>query len=430
MKRQTIQPLLNQFENASNKSDEQELLNYPTLKRASSLLTKFFWGILFAVDVVFTLIGFVGTAPFWIIGGLIIGAVYFIRSLREVYKENKKEKKLVKEVGRKIDNFSNRLIDVLDNGKIKDIQAIILALEEEQGKAAQEREHDVEAIYHHIRELAVTITKLEVFLTEKISYAKDNLVNKYQASKNKFIGVKSELKTLQDRADKLRPSSNQGKIKREHLVMHTAQKKPNEHESVLSKFWVFTKKSCNRLFSFSAHAIFMSTIVAAILGFLGITAIAAFLVSNPIGWAVLGAMFIMSAGGVLIDYTIMRKQKNKIRKLESMKQEYEIKELGLNHIQTSLNGIQDRLESRTNVKALSDKDEEISQLKSLLKSTNLECKPKQTTMKSVVNRYHLDSSVGIFKKINKNKLSNQNQVENNVTAFSNNEINQNTAFHH
>src|SRR5579883_140210 len=275
--------------NANNPDVEEikTLLSVSSLKQTLVLVMKLFLSMVISADALITFFEFIDPET---IGMLRMAGVlcvlsagvfaYTVRSIRGIYKENKREKELVEKANRKLDElFFSKLPKLLTD----------------------EKRQSLIQVNHLAAKFSTTITIMTPFLKAKIAKAADYKDSHFDDYQQLLHQVQTGFAL-----------SNSFSLS---LVLSKPHPLPGRIEAV----WIGTKKFFNRLWSFFEGVSLGLTIAAgAIMALSNQQVTFEYLIFEPMGRVVIGLMCALGMGNVVMDYRITREQEERINKLEKI----------------------------------------------------------------------------------------------------------------
>ena len=298
-------------ENIKDPKSKAELMTYPATKRRLAMLGKIAFGALLGTGVVAGVVVVSINAHILLLLAIFAGAgLYAIKETRAIYLRNKHERELTEQLNHRAE-AAKKEIDQIDFDKLT--QTVDLLAEHPEHFLA----HEKERLYAQLHELIHAMKTLVPYLAVRKSKsgAKNEAVQDYLDS---LKLNQARLETLKNRVNLTRGDKKDAEPDPAYLQIRPTPKAPLVQKSLGARLWTYTKKTANRFLSFglgmsSGVAIGMG-VLTVVMGAAGVAA----LLSNPVGWAMLGVMglgLIVGAAAVAMDYLVTRPQERKIHEL-------------------------------------------------------------------------------------------------------------------
>lgn len=312
-------------------------LSFPTGGRFSGYALKVLWGLLLGAGTLVGIMALVPTAHFLIIGLLTVGAIsYTAKTLWDIRKKHKEEKQLLHEVNHLVDESMD---EFEENAEFDVLESLVDALEHAPVKP------DAERLYAHVCELEESLDRIKPLAAAKKTSDPHNPNNRAVQFGNYLRDnhVEQRLRDFKTRIDRFR-GPHQGEPYHHHHRQIVRAAPVKKEKSWFHSPRVFFQKLGNRAMDFLGGATAGVAIGVGVLSFVAGAAAAGALLSNPVGWAMLGIILGAVAVGtlaVVINYTVSRGQQKKIDNLSHTKSGLENTNAGLKHIKNSMRQMAD-----------------------------------------------------------------------------------------
>ncbi len=298
-----------------DQKSKAELMTYPAAKRRWAMLGKIAFGALLGTGVVAGVVVVSINAHILLLLAIFAGAgLYAVKETRAVYLRNKHERELTEKLNREAE-AAKKEIDQIDFEKLK--QTVDLLVEHPEHFRPDEKER----LYAQLYELQQAMKTLMPYLAVRKSKTTNN-----NAEVDRYLDAlkmnASKLDALKNRVNETRGVKKDDLPDATYLQIRPTPKPPLVQRSLASRFWTYTKKAANRFLSFglgmsSGVAIGMG-VLTVVVGAVGVAS----LLSNPVGWAMLGIIgvgLVVGAAAVAMDYLVTRPQERKIHELSAAK---------------------------------------------------------------------------------------------------------------